>query len=81
VPLEQRDVNTLTLQESREIIRLQRERGNAIKNVKREGIKRERSSNIVDEDEEDDEVFFVSAKRRRLPITLDEDGNEIIDLT
>jgi hypothetical protein len=32
-------------------------------------------------DQDDDNVSFVSAKRRRLPITLNEDGIEIVDLT
>ncbi|RYN81380.1 hypothetical protein AA0120_g10076 [Alternaria tenuissima] len=33
------------------------------------------------EDQDDDHVSFVSAKRRRLPITLNEDGIEVFDLT
>ncbi|KAI4914146.1 hypothetical protein J4E85_010658 [Alternaria conjuncta] len=82
VPLEERDVNTLTLEESRELIRLQREQRDAAPVIKRERIKRERSSTIIREDrEDDDDVTFVSAKRRRLPVTLDENGAEIIDLT
>ncbi|KAH6875348.1 hypothetical protein BKA58DRAFT_119500 [Alternaria rosae] len=80
VPLEERDVNTLTLEESRELIRLQRGQRDAAPVIKREGVKRERSSTIISEDPDDD-VTFVSAKRRRLPIILDENGAEIIDLT
>jgi hypothetical protein len=80
VPLEYRDVDTLTLEETRELLRRQRGRG-APPNVKREGFKRERSSTAIREDQDDDGVFFVSAKRRRLPVTLNEDGIEIIDLT
>ncbi|KAI4610865.1 hypothetical protein J4E80_007894 [Alternaria sp. BMP 0032] len=81
VPLEERDINTLTLEESRELLRLQREQMDAAPVIKREGIKRERSSTIINEDNDDDEVTFLSAKRRRLPVTLDENGAEIIDLT
>ncbi|KAI4919496.1 hypothetical protein J4E90_001631 [Alternaria incomplexa] len=81
VPLEERDINTLTLEESRELLRLQREQMDAAPVIKREGIKRERSSTIINEDNDDDDVTFLSAKRRRLPVTLDENGAEIIDLT
>ncbi|KAI4658828.1 uncharacterized protein J4E79_006587 [Alternaria viburni] len=81
VPLEERDINTLTLEESRELLRLQREQRDAAPVIKREGVKRERSSTIINEDNDDDDVTFLSAKRRRLPVTLDENGAEIIDLT
>ncbi|KAI4636714.1 hypothetical protein J4E93_011012 [Alternaria ventricosa] len=81
VPLEERDINTLTLEESRELLRLQREQMDAAPVIKREGVKRERSSTIINEDNDDDDVTFLSAKRRRLPVTLDENGAEIIDLT
>jgi hypothetical protein len=50
--------------------------------VKIEGIKRERareSSLTVDTD--DDEVSFVSEKRQKLNVTVDEAGVETIDLT
>ncbi|KAI4629228.1 uncharacterized protein J4E87_003490 [Alternaria ethzedia] len=81
VPLEERDVNSLTLEESRELIRIQRARGDATAVIKQEGIKRERSSTITGGGQDEDDVSFVSAKRRRLPVTLNENGVEIIDLT
>ena len=81
VPLEDRDVDTLTLEESHELLRRHREREDAAPSVKRERFKRERSSTAVMEDQDDDHVSFVSAKRRRLPITLNEDGIEVFDLT
>ncbi|RYO18240.1 hypothetical protein AA0121_g5095 [Alternaria tenuissima] len=81
VPLEDRDVDTLTLKESHEVLRRHREREDAAPSVKRERFKRERSSTAVMEDQDDGNVSFVSAKRRRLPITLNEDGIEIVDLT
>lgn len=85
VPLEERDVETLTPEEMRELLRRQRERDAASQNVKRErGVKRERTrerSSTAGEVVDDDELSFVSAKRRRHPVTLDEDGVETIDLT
>ena len=81
VPLEYRDGDTLTLEESHELLRRHREREDAAPSVKRERFKRERSSTAVMEDQDDDNVSYVSAKRRRLPITLNEDGIEIVDLT
>lgn len=82
--LEDKDVDTLTPEEMRELLRRQRERDAATRNVKREhGVKRERTrersstANEVD----DDELSFVSAKRRRHPVTLNEDGVETVDLT
>jgi len=69
----------------RELLRRQRERAEAAQAVKREGgMKRERSrerSSPANEIVDDDEISFVSAKRRRLPVTLNEDGVETIDLT
>ncbi|RII14330.1 hypothetical protein CUC08_Gglean003909 [Alternaria sp. MG1] len=76
VPLEDRDVDTLTLEESHELLRRHREREDAAPSVRRE-----RFSTAVMEDQDDDHVSFVSAKRRRLPITLNEDGIEVFDLT
>jgi hypothetical protein len=83
VPLEDRDVNTLTPEESRELIRRLRKREEAALPVKREqGVKRERSATVGHmEGGDDDEVSFVYEKRRRLPVTIDEDGVETIDLT
>lgn len=86
VPLEDRDVDTLTQAESRELIRRLREREDATNVVKREGVKRERSrersSTVYYIDGgSDEDISFVSAKRRRLPVSIDEDGVETIDLT
>jgi hypothetical protein len=91
-PLEERDVDTLSPEEMRTLLRRQRERNENPTNVKREGgaIKRERSrdrsrdrsDNIHEINDDDDDVSFVSAKRRRqLPVTVNEKGTEIIDLT
>ncbi|KAF2025121.1 hypothetical protein EK21DRAFT_77178 [Setomelanomma holmii] len=85
VLLEERDVDTLSPAEMRELLRRQREREEAARATKCEGaLKRERSrersrtvNNLVD----DDELSFISAKRRKLPVTLNEDGVETIDLT
>lgn len=47
--------------------------------VKRE---RPRGHNVpANGDDDDDEVSFVSAKRRKLTVIIDEDGMETIDLT
>lgn len=82
VPLEERDVNTLTPEESRELIRRLRERDQAAQTVKREGVKRERSPAGNGAAGDSDDVSFVSAaRRRRLPVTIDEAGVETIDLT
>lgn len=86
VPLEERDVDTLSPEEMRQLLRRQRERDVAAKALKRgQGVKRERSRErsrtaTVDDGDAGD-VSFVSAKRRKLPRTLDEDGTETIDLT
>lgn len=86
MPLEERDVDTLSPQEMRELLHHQRERDHAARVVKQEhGVKREwsrgrRSAANVDGDDEDN-VSFVSAKRQRHPVTLNEDGTETIDLT
>lgn len=86
VPLEERDVDSLSLEETRELIRRQRELAAAARVVKRErGVKRERSRErsrsltVVDGD--DGDVSFVSAKRLKIPVTLNEDGTELLDLT
>jgi hypothetical protein len=73
----------LNPEESRELIRRLRERGEVARPVKREkGVKRERSATIGQmQGGDDDEVSFVSEKRRRLPVTINEDGVETIDLT
>jgi topoisomerase IA-like protein len=86
MPLEERDVNTLTPEEMRELLQRQRKRDQACRAVKQEqGVKRERSrercntANTANND--DGDISFVSAKRRQLPVTVDEDGTETIDLT
>lgn len=86
VPLEERDVESLTAEESRELIRRLRERNEAARPIKTEILKRERDrerSATANEKEADidEEVSFVSSKRRRLPVTINEDGVETIDLT
>jgi hypothetical protein len=70
----------------RNLLRRQRDRDGAARAVKREGgIKRERtrerSITLDGVQGDDDELSFVSAKRRRLPVTVNEDGIETIDLT
>jgi hypothetical protein len=71
----------------RTLLRRQRERDEASTVVKREcGIKRERTrergATVSGVDSDDHGVSFVSAKRRRqLPVILNEDGTEMIDLT
>ena len=68
----------------RELLRRQRERNEAATALNREGgvkRERERSTTVDDAIHDDDELSFVSAKRRRLPVTIDEDGVETIDLT
>lgn len=82
VPLEDRDVDTLTPEEMRELLRRQRERDAASQNMKQEReVKRERTRERSSTANDDDEVSFVSAKRRRLPVFLNEDGAETVDLT
>lgn len=55
--------------------------------VKKEGVKRERSrdrsatATVNDGDAEDGDISFIRAKRLRHPITLNEDGIEVVDLT
>jgi hypothetical protein len=82
VPLEARDVSTLTAEESQELIRRMRERQAVSRNVKQEtGVKRERSD-MGEAGADGDGVSFVSAaKRQRHHITVNENGVETIDLT
>ncbi|KAH7389623.1 hypothetical protein DE146DRAFT_791630 [Phaeosphaeria sp. MPI-PUGE-AT-0046c] len=86
VPLEERDVDSLSSEEMRELLQRQRAREAAAPVVKQErGIKREsnrdRDSTMEALNEDDDDVTFVSTKRSRLLVTLNEDGVETIDLT
>ncbi|KAF2872367.1 hypothetical protein BDV95DRAFT_381960 [Massariosphaeria phaeospora] len=84
VPLEDRDVDSLTLEESRELLRRQQNQMNAANKIKKERIKRERpveNGHVINSDNDDDEISIVSAKRRRLAPTLNEDGVEVVDLT
>jgi hypothetical protein len=86
MPLEDRDVDTLSPEEMRQLLRRQRDRNQAAQVVKQErGVKRERSrersSTAYDFNGDDDEVSFVSVKRARHPVIIDEDGSETIDLT
>jgi hypothetical protein len=86
VPLEERNVDTLSPEEMRELLRRQRERDQPARAVKTErGVKhersRERSRTVSVANDEEGEVSFVSTKRRRLPVIVDEDGTETIDLT
>ncbi|PSN68691.1 hypothetical protein BS50DRAFT_632589 [Corynespora cassiicola Philippines] len=84
VPFEQRDLDGLSFDEMREIIRRQRERNDAGKSIKNErGIKRERltdGSNNAGEMMDNGEVSFISEKKRRVTSTP-QDGAEIVDLT
>ena len=58
------------------------EREEVARNVKTEGIKRERSGNDSPTRQgDDDDVSFLFEKRRRLNVTVDEAGVETIDLT
>lgn len=84
MPLEDRDIESLNPEEMREL--LQRQREAAAQTVKQErGIKRERSrersSTVGALSGDADDVAYVSTKRTRLPVMLNEDGIETIDLT
>ncbi|KAF2622226.1 hypothetical protein BU25DRAFT_415384 [Macroventuria anomochaeta] len=87
VPLEDRDVDTLSAAEMRELLRRQREREADARAIKQErGIKRElncEQSSTYTDDTDDDEISIVSTKRRRenYLITVNENGVEEIDLT
>lgn len=97
VPLEDRDIDTLNAEEMRELLRQQKvrcrsitrvrlinqaqQRGEQARNVKVEGVKRERTSDGALTRHADDDVAFVSEKRSRLNITVSETGVETIDLT
>ncbi|ORY11100.1 hypothetical protein BCR34DRAFT_565684 [Clohesyomyces aquaticus] len=81
VPLQYRPAEELGAEELRELLR-QREQADAARPVKQERVKRERPNDNEDEDQRSDTgVEIVGQKRRRLPITLNEDGVEMIDLT
>ncbi|KAI8934332.1 hypothetical protein NX059_009068 [Plenodomus lindquistii] len=89
VPLEERDVATLTTEESRKLIQRMREREATAKSFKQEKIKRERSGEegslgSGDLADDNDEISMISSRpkrRRRHPTTIDANGVETIDLT
>lgn len=76
VPLEERDPETLSAEEARELVRIQREQ---LKN--RVAIKKEKREREEAEGSEDDgEVTMVSENRKRQKTSRDS-GIEIVDLT
>ncbi|KAF2651347.1 hypothetical protein K491DRAFT_761121 [Lophiostoma macrostomum CBS 122681] len=75
--LEDRIIEDLNLEEMRELLRRLREQSHRAVEVKRE--RSDESERTIVED--DDEVSFVRAKRVKVPVTLNEDGVEILDLT
>lgn len=81
VLLEDRDPESLTAEEARELVRWMRAREDDAVKVKRE--KRARSSTIEEEDDnDDDEVSEVSSGRQRKRHRASNDsGVEIVDLT
>ncbi|KZM22349.1 hypothetical protein ST47_g6512 [Ascochyta rabiei] len=87
VPLEDKDVDALSPEELRELVRRQRVRDAASRTVKQEaGVKRERPnerSSALPDNTDDDELLVVSTKRRRetYPTNTNKDGMEEIDLT
>ncbi|KAF3007689.1 hypothetical protein E8E13_009336 [Curvularia kusanoi] len=87
VPLEERDIDTLSPEEMRELLRRQKERDAAAQAVKQErGVKRERmrerSSTVANESNEADPSVIASKKKRRgYRNSVNEDGIEQIDLT
>ncbi|KAF9693595.1 hypothetical protein EKO04_008533 [Ascochyta lentis] len=87
VPLEDRDIDTLSPEELRELVLRQRDRDAAARAFKQEaGVKRERTcerSSTLAGDDDDDEPSVVSTKRRRenYRTTITESGVEEIDLT
>lgn len=86
MPLEERDIDSLSSQEMRELLQRQREREAAARVVKQErGVKRERSrersSTFGAPDDDSSDIAVISTKRTRLQVTLNEDGDETIDLT
>lgn len=73
-------MESLSVEEMRELLRRQRERETSRPIKQEHGVKRERSETF-DGDATEDEVSFVSAKKVRGPVTLNEDGVELVDLT
>lgn len=78
MPLEDRDPDTLTNDEARELIRIQRQRLLDQTKIKKE--KREREDEEDDEDGEDGEVTFTGVGRKRQRTSTDS-GIEVIDLS
>ncbi|KAF2013667.1 hypothetical protein BU24DRAFT_452510 [Aaosphaeria arxii CBS 175.79] len=82
VPLEDRNLDELNLEEARELLKRQRERDEAAKAIKQErGIKRERVESEGQSDDED--VHLISSKKAKAEhrSTVNERGQETIDLT
>ncbi|KAF2471626.1 uncharacterized protein BDR25DRAFT_222507, partial [Lindgomyces ingoldianus] len=80
LPLEDRPVEDLTLEEAREL--LWRQRRDAAARMRQEGVKREHPKDDGNENNgKGDEVTFVSVKRRKLPPTPNKDRVEVVDLT
>lgn len=79
-PFEERDPDTLTREELRELLRRRTEKVEELQRVKQEGVKRERATTIIDDDDDDQVVITGegSSKRRR---TSDDSAIEVVDLT
>lgn len=76
MPLEERDPDTLTAEEARELVRLQRQKLQDRAKVKKE--KRERDDEEADDS--DDEVEVTRQQRKR-PRMSNDSGIEVIDLS
>ncbi|KAF1849734.1 uncharacterized protein K460DRAFT_372171 [Cucurbitaria berberidis CBS 394.84] len=85
VPLEDRDTSTLTLDESRELLRPKSERDEVTRGIKEEVVQQKSNADklgtIKRAAEDDDEISFVSSKRRQPRTTFNKHGIETIDLT
>ncbi|KAF2491026.1 hypothetical protein BU16DRAFT_141592 [Lophium mytilinum] len=81
VPLEDRPIEELTLEETRELLKRQRERDAAARKVKQE-VKRERNDEGSRPFENDDELTLVEERpRKRFRTVIEDDGTERVDLT
>lgn len=76
MPLEERDPETLTVEEARELVQIQRQ-----KLLDQAGIKIEKRKRDEDDDDGDHDEFTVTGMRNKRPRTSTDSGVEVIDLS
>ncbi|EMC99084.1 hypothetical protein BAUCODRAFT_390870 [Baudoinia panamericana UAMH 10762] len=83
VPLEDRDPDSLSAEEARELVRRLRAQREDLVRVKREGAKRQRSATVTEnhDDDDGDDVTISETRSRKRSRPSADSGVELVDLT